>query len=253
MKIILSEYLMDLRRTFRYKTGIVLDIVVFTALLMFFLMSNTGESFTDKYHTEDYKTLLLLGYIAWNFSSVAVSVVTSQISSEIQRGTFYLKLNSKCPLQFICLGNLFSAVTVQLVVVLCYGILTLFLGNVSYFINLEIILSMIIGIVGMYGVGLIIAGFSLFFKRVGSLIFLFQLTLLFVTDTVPTSGAIMSVTNVIPLTKCNEVIRNSFLGLPVSDAFLLLCVYSAAFFIVGYFVFEFFLRCSKQKGNLLLY
>ena len=92
MRIILLECSMDLRRTLRYKVGILSDLVIFTALLLVFLYSNTGASFQEEYRTENGKALLLLGYTAWTLASTAISVTSQQIHTEVQRGTFYLKL-----------------------------------------------------------------------------------------------------------------------------------------------------------------
>lgn len=253
MRIIFEECKTDLLRTCRYKTGIISDVVVFTALLCFFFASNTGTSFQEKYQEVDYKTLLLLGYMAWTIASSALSIVTSQISAEVQRGTFYLKINSRYPLQIIYLGDLISSILIQIVIVAVYTVITHFIFRVDYFISPEVIFALIICSIGMYGIGLVIAGLSLFFKRVGSIIFLLQLTLLFVTDTVPTSSAVMYVTKFIPLTKCNEVIRNCFMGTSAVQPLGELIIYSVCMLLAGYLIFEFFLRKAKKKGNLLLY
>ncbi len=253
MRIIFEECKTDLLRTCRYKTGIISDIVVFTVLLCFFFASNTGTSFQEKYQEGDYKTMLLLGYIAWTVASAALSIVTSQISAEVQRGTFYLKINSKYPLQIIYLGDLVSSILIQIVIIAVYTVITHFVFGVKYFISPEIVFALSVCSIGMYGIGLAIAGLSLFFKRVGSIIFLLQLTLLFVTDTVPTSNAVMYITKFIPLTKCNEVIRKCFMRTNAAQPLVELIIYSLVMFLMGYLIFAFFLRKAKKKGNLLLY
>ena len=45
---------------------------------------------------------------------------------------------------------------------------------------------------GMYGMGLLLNGATIKYKRVGSLLFLFQLGLLFVTDTIPSDSIVLS-------------------------------------------------------------
>ncbi len=64
----------------------------------------------------------------------------------------------------------------------------------------------------MYGIGLIVAGIAIYFKRTGTIVFLIQTALLFVTDTVPTSDAILKITHYIPLTRCNEILRQIAVG-----------------------------------------
>ena len=82
------------------------------------------------------------------------------------------------------------------------------------------------------------------------LVFVLQLGLFFVTDTLPTSGSITRITSILPLTRCNAIIREAFTG-TAEYIGLLLC--SAVCFAVGYAVFEIFLRMAKKKGNLLMY
>ena len=106
MRIILQECKMDLLRAVRYRVGMISDLVLFTVLLVFFLMSDTGTSFGEEYGTGDHKTLLLLGYVAWTLSSAAINTVAPQISGEVQRGTFFLKINSRIPMQLIYFGDL---------------------------------------------------------------------------------------------------------------------------------------------------
>ena len=253
MRIILLECSMDLRRTLRYKVGILSDLAIFTALLLVFLYSNTGASFQEEYRTENGKALLLLGYTAWTLASTAISVTSQQIHAEVQRGTFYLKLNSGLPLPLLYLGDFLSAGILQTGVIFVYTLAGQIIFQVSYGLNLEIVFSLLLGSLGMYGMGLLVAGLALLYKRVSSLLFLLQLFLLFVTDTVPTADSITAVTNLIPLTRCNAVIRNSFLGTHSPNDLLLLCISSAAAFAIGCAVFHCCFRRAKRKGVLLLY
>lgn len=254
MRIVFYEFKMDFLQTLRYKMGIISDIVIFTLLLCFFFVSNTGHSLSAQYGSDNYKPLLLLGYIAWSFSVAAISTIGSQIQIELQRGTLFFKLNAKLPLQIIYIGDLISSVFIQTFIIIIYSLVTFFLFDVKYFINFTILVSLIICAFGMYGIGLIIAGLSLYFKRIGSVILLVQLFLLFVTDTVPTSSVITNISQVLPLTICNTVIRNSFLNnIDTTFPFLLLCICSLVWFIIGYFVFNIFFKRAKKRGNLLLY
>ena len=84
MRIIWYECKMDVLRTFRYKMGLVADLVIYTLLLCFFFWSNTGQSFQELYGVENYQALLLLGYVAWTFS-VTTIVWTSTEESRSPR------------------------------------------------------------------------------------------------------------------------------------------------------------------------
>ena len=253
MRIIYYEFKMDFLRTIRYKMGIVSDIVVFTILLCFFYISNTGASFQKVYGTNNYKTLLLLGYIAWTLAVSAISTIGNQITSELQRGTLFFKLNCKLPLQIVYIGDLVSASIIQLFIIFIYSIVTHFAFGVDYFVSPAVLVSLIICTFGMYGIGLIVAGLSIYFKRIGSIILLIQLFLLFVTNTVPTASIITNVSKILPLTMCNTVLRLSFSNENIYSSFVLLLLTSIFWFALGYIVFGLFIKFSKKKGNLLLY
>ena len=79
---------------------------------------------------------------------------------ELQRGTLFFKLNAKMPLQFLYLGDLASAVCIQTFVILLYSAITHFIFGVNYSVNGTIIAALFICTLGMYGIGLIIAGLS---------------------------------------------------------------------------------------------
>ncbi len=253
MRIILQECKMDLLRAVRYRVGMISDLVLFTVLLVFFLISDTGTSFGEEYGTGDYKTLLLLGYVAWTLSSAAINTVAPQISGEVQRGTFFLKINSRIPMQFIYFGDFLAAIAIQSVIAIICTVGAHFIWNTAFVVRPDVIAALIVCTIGMYGIGLIIAGFQLFFKRVGSLVFVLQLGLLFVTDTLPTSGSITRITSILPLTRCNAIIREALTGTAAAAEYIGLLLCSAVCFAVGYAVFEIFLRMAKKKGNLLMY
>ena len=253
MKIIFYEFKMDFLRNIRYRMGIISDIAVFTLLLCFFFLSDTGHSLSAQYGSDNYKPLLLLGYIAWSFSVSAISTIGSQILTELQRGTLFFKLNSRLPLQLIYIGDLISAVFIQTFIIVIYTIAASLFFGAGCPVNPTIILALLICLLGMYGIGLMIAGLSLYYKRIGAVILVVQLFLLFVTDTIPTSPVITNISRVIPLTVCNTVIRNSFVGGGIARSMLMLCVSSLIWFAAGYVIFNVFLKRAKKQGNLLFY
>lgn len=106
---------------------------------------------------------------------------------------------------------------------------------------------------GMYGMGLVLDGVAVRYKRAGSLLFLFQLGLLFVTNTLPSAPGVLAATRVIPLTACNDLIRLSMTGGDTGGALMALALSSVAWLIVGNVVFHLLLARAKRDGNLLFY
>lgn len=244
------EIKMDITSTFRYRFGMVTDIVIYSVLLIFFLLSNSGMSYQDVYHYDNYKELLVVGYLAWIYAVTAITSIAQIVSGELRQGTFYKKYNSVYPLQALLFGRMTAALMIQSIVVLVVLLATALFGKLMIGIQPFAIGAVLISTIGMYGIGLMIAGMSIFYKKIGSILYIIQLCLLFVTDTIPTSE---SITLILPLTLCNTVIRKSIAGITYTADFIKLMVSAAAFLILGICVFQLYLRRARKKGNLLFY
>ena len=250
LRAVFWEIKMDFRSAFRYRFGMVTDIVIYSVLLIFFLMSNSGTSYTDMYHYDNYKELLVVGYLAWIYAVTAITSISQIVSGELRQGTFYKKYNSVYPLQALLFGRMTAALLIQSIVVLIVLLVSMLFGNRITGIQPIAIVAVIISTIGMYGIGLIIAGMSIFHKKIGSILYIIQLCLLFVTDTIPTS---QNVTLVLPLTLCNTVLRKSIAGISYATDFMKLIVSAVAFLILGICVFHWYLKKARKKGNLLFY
>lgn len=254
MRIIFYEFLMSLQRSIRYRFHFISDAIVYLLLLSFFLMSGTGTSFGSQYNDiNNSKTLLLLGYIAWTFSITCIASTANSIGNELRNGTFYHKIFSKMPIQFIYIGSLLEAIFVQVIIIGILLPLIYVIFGVGVYIKGPMILAILITLMGMYGVGLAIGGISLFYKRSGTILFLIQMLLLFLTDTIPTNESLLKVTEFIPLTICNDILRTSYMNLPVGSKMMTLVLSSTLLLIIGNFIFVYMKKKAMKTGNLLQY
>ena len=238
---------------FRYRASFVSDIVVYTVILTLFMMSGSGHSLSEKYGVADYRSLLFAGYIAWTFANSALVSSVNNTSAELSRGTFYRKLNACCPLPLIQLGELLSTVLMNCIVAFAVAIIGGIAWDLRLYVSGVSVGAIAMCSLGMYGMGLLLNGATIKYKRVGSLLFLFQLGLLFVTDTIPSDSIVLSVTRLVPLTACNDLIRLSMIGADFVEPAVRLCASSLAWLALGYVVFRFLLFRAKKDGNLLHY
>lgn len=247
------EIRMDFRSTVRYRFGIFSDILIFSVLLALFLFTDSGESYAEAYGYPNYKELLVIGYLAWMYAVSAISTVSQVVGGELRMGTFYKKYHSKYPLQLLLLGRLVSSLLIETAVAIVLLIVARLGWGVEAAFHPMVVLAIAVGTLGMYGIGLIVAGLAVFYKNTGSIVLLIQMGLLFVTDTIPVAAGILSVSRILPLTSCNIVIKYIMSGRPYAKEFLILCVTSAAFLALGALCFSFYLRKARKKGNLLFY
>lgn len=252
LRAMLWEIKLELLSTKRYRFGMISDIVVFGVMMMFFLLSNSGQSFAGEYGFS-YKTLLLYGYIAWMYAVSALSTATSTVSGELSRGTFYKKMNSKYPLHFLLFGNLIAGIFLQTIVASVLVLIAVLVFRVKIILSISSILLILISTIGMYGIGLIIAGITLLVKQTGSILFIVQTGLLFVTDTLPSSNSILKLSRFLPLTTCNIAVKKICSGMPYFMDVIYLLVSSFVFICLGIEVFNIFLFKAKKCGNILFY
>lgn len=249
-RAIFWEIKMDICSAFRYRFGMVTDILIYSVLLLFFLLSNSGKSYQDVYHYDNYKELLVIGYLAWIYAVTAITSISQIVLGELRQGTFYKKYNSVYPLQALLFGRMAAAMIIQSIVVLIVVLAAVLFGNTTISIQPFAVAAVLISTVGMYGIGLIIAGMSIFHKKIGSILYIIQLCLLFVTDTIPTS---QSITVILPLTLCNMVLRKSIAGISYTADFVKLLISTCIFLAVGIVIFRWYLERARRKGNLLFY
>lgn len=252
-RIFWYEIKMDFLRTIRYRFGMISDLLVYFVLFTIFMITDSGASYAETYHYGNYKELVLLGYVAWIYAISAISNVAGSLQSELTHGTLYKKVSSKYLLQYLFGGLYVSSVLLETITIVIVVIVSRIVWGINFSFHIEFLLPIILESLGMYGIGLIVAGIAIYFKRTGTIVFLIQTALLFVTDTVPTNVAILSVTHLIPLTRCNEILRQIAVGGEYTGMLLGLCMVSFVWLVIGSIFFDIMLKQAKRRGNLLFY
>ena len=249
----LWEIKMDLHRTFRYHFGLITDIIVYFGLFTVFMITDSGMSYGEQYGYANYKGLILLGYIAWIYAVSAISNIANSVHNEAAQGILYKKISSKYPLQILFFGLLISSLILETGTILVVVLLTKLVWGVQISFHAAFFLPLLVQTIGMYGIGLLVAGLAVYYKKTGAVVFLIQTALLFVTDTVPTNAGILNITKVLPLTNCNYILKKIITGEPYAERMILLIVTSVLWIVVGSIMFRIMLQKAKKRGNLLFY
>lgn len=253
LRAIYREIIIELKSTIRYSFGFVSDVVIYGALLATFMLSDTGQSFGDRYACGNYKVLFLMGYLAWLYAVTAVSSLSQIVTAELKQGTFYRLCNAQYPLAVLLGGKMLGQFIVKsgIVVILILG--AVLIGKAVLPFSSMLIITVIISTIGMYGIGMVLAGLTIYYKRTGTIIYMVQVGLLLFTDTLPTSAIVARVTAILPLTTCNEVMRKIIAGQQFGEELSILLFTSAIYLVIGVGVLQFFYKKSRKRGNLLFY
>ncbi len=245
-----AEVKISLESFLSYKMKFINEVLFIGGLYICLLYMNNGNSLGTYYSAPgDSKSLLLIGYILWNFSIMAINIVSSNIESETTRGTLEQKLTSIIPLYILLFGKLISAILNEFLEVSFILIISFLFFKINITINLMSIIILFVTIIGMYGIGLIFGGLTLRYKQIGRIIYLTQTLLLFISDTLMIVSDKLSIINLIPLTKGTDLIRRSLVGqaIPFSQLLFLFLI-SILWLSIGIITFNFFKKLSKIDG-----
>ncbi len=236
-----------------FKFNVVTEVL---GLFMVFL----GISFFMGYGQFDMEAMAssLLGFIFWTYAIFAIGNMSFALREEQQQGTIEQMSMGVIPFWVLLFGRtLASLIWTTLVVSIGGGAITLGFG-LDLGLNSKVIPIFLLSILGLYGLGYLVAGATLLFKNILSFTNLIQNILLFL------NGAIVpitfypewmaNVTRVLPTTLGIENLRMVTLeGLALHDVWLngrlqLLTWHSIIWLAVGLALFLWADREARRRG-----
>lgn len=193
---------------------------------------------------------LIIGFVIWAFANSAYSSASRDVVEEVRNGTLEQLSMSTVPLWqiFLC-RSIWNVVSGLIFLVISLNAIFLFTGSqVSVNYNV-LILSLLCSMPSLIGLGFIVAGFAVYFKKAQSIqgvIYFFLIGLISVTAW-PFNGF-----SLLPFASGATLAKSSIDGAlsidPLSLAYV--SVNSIFYLIVGLQIFHFFLNKSRKAGGL---
>lgn len=197
----------------------------------------------------------LLGYLLWTYAAMCIDLAAFNVAREAQTGTLeqYL-LNGHPPALLVTtklVASLFSTTVLVGSVLAVMGKVfgaRLSLGGVA-------LLVIVLTLVGVIGLGLMLAGVIVVYKRASTLGTVLQISLLFLTGAIVPlemiSPVLASTASVLPLTLGIRLLREVTLSGQVSSALVAaLAANSAAYLAGGVLVFNRMDAVARRRGLL---
>jgi len=255
LKSIKAEILRDIRETFSYKTGIISDIAVLSILFLSIIYLGSGTQIQKYYKgLNGSRTLLLTGYIFWTYSVSAINTMSKEINYEAMKGTLAKKYTAVTPFYALLAGVVLSSLTINSIVAIFIIAISKIVVGINIIINIKVFSSLIITLVGMYGVGLLYGGIALRVKRIGQLVFVTQIILLFISDTLTKTKLSEGIGKIIPLTAGIDIARKSIGGLNVGINDWSILIGSSIFWLfIGMYFFHKSQQYAKKYGLINVY
>lgn len=251
----IEELKLDFKISWSYKTNFFSEMVTIFILYASLFMFDSGNSLGNYYlQPENSKNLLLVGYVLWGFSIMGISTVSANITNELTTGTLEQKMMTNIPIYILLIGQMLPAFIIQAGEISVIVILSNIFFNTNISFNFTSICILIITIIGMYGIGLIFGGISLVKKKIGKVIYIFQILLLFISNTISYISDTILINKILPLTIGNDLIRKSILGMHINmNEYAILILVSLGWLLLGIFIFRYFENKSKIDGVLNYY
>ncbi len=198
---------------------------------------------------------LVVGYLVWIFALIAYSDLAWEIMREAQQGT--LEQLYMCPLGFRFVSISWVLASFLVSCIFSGALLLLMMGTTGRFLRLPLgtlIPLLFLTLAPVYGIGFLMAGLALVFKRVQAFFQILQFVfvpLLFLPGETWWSKAL-------PLSLGSRLIRaamvegQSLLTLPARDLGILVAT-AAFYFGLGLAVFSLCERIAKDRGLLAHY
>ena len=89
--------------------------------------------------------------------------VAGSLQSELTHGTLYKKVSSKYPLQYLFGGLYVSSVLLETITIVIVVIISKFVWGIEFSFHPAFLVPILLESLGMYGIGLIVAGIAIFF------------------------------------------------------------------------------------------
>lgn len=254
-------------REFMYFKRYSLERLSSTVMLIFIFLGFVYSSADFSNGTLHYDTNVIarkaIGFLVWFFALDAVGHLSSAIREDMHIGILEQIALSPYPLIYNMFGRSITRFFINLsIAALMFIIFSLFF-NLKINLTIPTFFIFILIYMGLYGMGLIFAGLTLVFKRLGPVTTIVRFFLLIFTGAIiPTSvfpHFMQTISLFIPMTSGLTIMQamifeNAILTSVIKEsAFIHLILNTTIYLILGINIFSFFERLARKRGALGTY
>ena len=196
---------------------------------------------------------VVVSYGMWAITMFALGSLTYDLTQEAQLGTLEQLGMSPFGLVRVLIARAFTSLASY--IVMWVGLLVVMMATTGRWLNIDV-LSVVpllaVTIVGVIGVGFVLASFAIVFKRVQQVLQIYQVLFIGLVVVPPDDVPFMKY---LPLSWGTHLMSRvmvddaSIFGMPPGDL-LFLVLNSAAYFIFGIAIFKRFEGAARQRGLL---
>ncbi len=227
-----------------YPDHIVSLIVTYILFAGFFLGFRNSGNLSEGFY---------IGFLCWYLASNIISESSVSISFEKQAGTFEQLLLKPVNIELLCLIKTFVWLVFSSIQVVLLLILVKFTIPIQFKFDIKIIPILLITLLGLSGLGLLLAALTVRFTKTASFESILSYFLLFFTGTIIDINSMPIVFQIIskslPLTQGIMISTRILENEPVSsNQIIMLCLNSLFYLFLGVIIFKIIYNKTKSKG-----
>lgn len=252
----MEELRIGFEEAWNYRMNFFSEVINMLLLYFSLIVMNSGSSLKSIYSNgkAGSRELMLIGYILWNFSNMAMNTMSSTVVCEATSGTLEHKYMSIIPIEVLNVATFVQSFILEVLIIAIILIISKVFLDVSIAFNITSIIILLITLIGMYGIGLILGGIALKEKKIGKIVFFLQIFFLFSCDTVAKTSNKVVIKKLIPLTLGNDLVRESITYGNISLSKLCILILTSLIWLtIGIMVFKIFENKAKRDGKLGYY
>lgn len=252
INLIKTELSLDIKKIKSYKVSFLTDILIFAIVLFSIFVTGLDSAFADSYGIDinSGKMIVLIGFIFWQISTTALGWSSANIRGQSVSGTLELKMQSKYSAELLLF--------IEMLTYLIISFLSFFVIFLIFILSIKadtkdilyILLSYLVAfpaLIGMYGLGLLLGGISLIEKEIGSLVFILQSVLIFLSDMI---GVRSRLFNIIPFNAGIKIMRQMYLGQNIESSLIVdYLISNTVWIILGVICFRYLLKKVRTSDS----
>lgn len=255
-RLMLAELLRAWRSFIRYPGNRLAGVVSFTILFVGLFLGARYASGPGTFSGSGLDAVIV-GYVIWNWSLFALGTMAWSIQTEAQVGTLeQVYLSPAGPIRILLARAVADAALQFGVSILLLAILLLLTGRTVH-VSPIVTLPTITFLMGVYGLGFVLAALTLIFKQISGLINIFQYLLILLT-VVPVEalpGVLATWGALLPIVPSAGLLRQIMArGEPVAAMQALTAILNGlVYLIVGLLVYRWVDNQVRRRGLLGVY
>ncbi|MSR92688.1 hypothetical protein [Inconstantimicrobium porci] len=239
-----KEYILNKR----YLLNGMVGLIVITMLFLFIYLGL--ESVTSNFYSVNSNISLIISYISWVLSISAFQTVADSIIEESKEGTIQTLFFSRYSFEKLLLfkvlaASIFDIVFIYVIMMLC----SLITHTVLSFNIIYTTIIFMISFLSYWGLGFILGGISLIFKKVDSIsqvmTFVFMAVMLMPIN----NKWLFALPGVSGKYFLNVLLLKNYGALCMED-YIYLVIGNVIYFIIGIIFFRFTVRIAVKKGTI---